>query len=41
MRRQLLPALMMLVIFTVITGFVYPLVVTGIAQTAFKDKANG
>jgi K+-transporting ATPase ATPase C chain len=41
MRRQLLPALMMLVIFTVITGFVYPLVVTGVAQTAFNDKANG
>jgi K+-transporting ATPase ATPase C chain len=41
MRRQLLPALLMLVIFTVITGFVYPLVVTGVAQTAFNDKANG
>lgn len=41
MRRQLLPAFLMLVIFTVITGLIYPLVVTGLAQTAFKDKANG
>jgi K+-transporting ATPase ATPase C chain len=41
MRRQLLPALLMLVIFTIITGLAYPLVVTGVAQTAFKDKANG
>jgi K+-transporting ATPase ATPase C chain len=31
----------MLIIFTVITGLIYPLVVTGFAQTAFKDKANG
>lgn len=41
MRRQLLPAIMMMVVFTVITGIAYPLVVTGIAQGAFADKANG
>lgn len=41
MRRQLLPALGMLAIFTVLTGLAYPLVVTGIAQTAFGDKADG
>jgi K+-transporting ATPase ATPase C chain len=41
MRRQLLPALVMLVAFTVITGIVYPLVVTGIAQLFWADKANG
>jgi potassium-transporting ATPase KdpC subunit len=41
MRRQLLPALGMLVVFTVITGLAYPLVVTGIAQGLFADKANG
>jgi K+-transporting ATPase ATPase C chain len=41
MRRQLLPALGMIVVFTVLTGLVYPLVVTGFAQVAFHDKANG
>jgi K+-transporting ATPase ATPase C chain len=41
MRRQLLPALIMMLVFTVITGGVYPLVVTGIAQLLFHDKANG
>lgn len=41
MRRQLLPALAMVLVFTVLTGLLYPLVVTGIAQTAFKDKADG
>jgi K+-transporting ATPase ATPase C chain len=30
-----------LIVFTVITGVAYPLVVTGIAQVAFKDQANG
>ena len=41
MRRQLLPALVMVIVFTVLTGLVYPLVVTGIAQGVFKDKADG
>ncbi|HET6663796.1 MAG TPA: K(+)-transporting ATPase subunit C [Acidimicrobiales bacterium] len=41
MRRQLFPAFMMMVVFTVITGFVYPLMVTGIAQGLFNDKADG
>jgi len=31
----------MLLLFTLLTGLVYPLVVTGIAQVAFHDKANG
>ena len=30
-----------LIVFTLVTGVVYPLVVTGIAQVAFKDQANG
>jgi K+-transporting ATPase ATPase C chain len=30
-----------LIVFTVITGVAYPLVVTGIAQVAFKHQANG
>src|SRR5262249_8485731 len=39
--RQLPTALGMLLVFTVITGLVYPLVLTGIAQGFFHDKANG
>jgi K+-transporting ATPase ATPase C chain len=31
----------MLVILTVLTGVVYPLVMTGAAQALFKDKADG
>jgi K+-transporting ATPase ATPase C chain len=39
--RQLLPALAAVVVFTVVCGLVYPLVVTGVAQIGFHDKANG
>lgn len=41
MRRQLLPALVMMIVFTVLLGVVYPLVVTGIAMVGFGDKAEG
>ena len=41
MRRQFLPSLMMLLVFTVITGLMYPLAVTGVAQVLFHDQANG
>jgi len=41
MRRQLVPAIVSMVIFTVALGIVYPLVITGIGQVAFNDKANG
>jgi K+-transporting ATPase ATPase C chain len=41
MRRQLFPALAMVVIFTVVCGLAYPLVITGIAQGIFADKADG
>ncbi|MXM63892.1 potassium-transporting ATPase subunit KdpC [Streptomyces sp. HUCO-GS316] len=34
-------ALRMLLVLTVVTGVIYPLVVTGIGQLAFSDKANG
>jgi K+-transporting ATPase ATPase C chain len=35
------PALVLLLILTVITGIVYPLLITGIAQIAFPTEANG
>jgi K+-transporting ATPase ATPase C chain len=35
------PALALLVVFTLLTGLVYPLVITGVSQALFKDKANG
>jgi K+-transporting ATPase ATPase C chain len=41
MRRQLLPALIMVLVFTMVTGGIYPLAVTGISQLLFHDKANG
>jgi len=39
--RQLRPALLVAVVFTVICGVIYPLLTTGIGQAAFNDKANG
>jgi K+-transporting ATPase ATPase C chain len=39
--RQLGPAVVGVLVFTVLCGLVYPLVVTGVAQVAFHDKANG
>ncbi|MET7857865.1 potassium-transporting ATPase subunit KdpC [Streptomyces sp. NPDC005318] len=39
--RRHLAALRMLLVFTVITGLAYPLLVTGITQAAFPHPANG
>ena len=41
MVKQLRPALFMLAILTLLTGVIYPLLVTGIAQLAFPCQANG
>jgi len=38
---QLRPALVALLIFTALTGFLYPLAVTGVSQLVFPDQANG
>ena len=40
-RRQILPAVLMLAVLAILTGIVYPLVVWGIGQVAFKSRADG
>jgi len=39
--RNLLVAVLMTVVTTVLLGVVYPLVITGLAQVIFPDQANG
>jgi K+-transporting ATPase ATPase C chain len=39
--RNLVAAVLMTIVTTLILGIVYPLVITGIAQAAFPDQANG
>ncbi len=39
--RTLRQAVVSIVVFTVITGVIYPLIVTGVAQLAFPRQANG
>ncbi len=41
LRRVLWPAISLLVVMTLVTGFAYPAVVTAIAQVAFPHQANG
>ena len=41
MLRELKPALLLLVAFTLLTGLVYPFLVTGLAQVIFPHRANG
>src|SRR5215471_7850021 len=38
---QLKPAIVILALLTLLTGVVYPLVVTGVAQVIFPGRANG
>jgi K+-transporting ATPase ATPase C chain len=41
MFKELKPAFMMMVVMTVLTGLLYPAVITVIAQVVFRDQANG
>jgi potassium-transporting ATPase KdpC subunit len=41
MKKNLITALLMTVVTTILLGLIYPLVITGLAQLLFKDKANG
>ncbi len=41
LREQFRPALVLLLLLTIVTGFAYPLAVTAIAQLAFPARANG
>src|SRR5579871_6077783 len=41
MKKNLKTAVLMTIATTILLGIIYPLVVTGLAQVFFKDKANG
>jgi potassium-transporting ATPase KdpC subunit len=39
--KLFIQSILLTIVFTVLTGILYPLVITGIAQIAFRDQANG
>jgi potassium-transporting ATPase KdpC subunit len=40
-QKYLRPAIVLTILFTILTGFIYPGVITGIAQLVFPSQANG
>ena len=40
-RKYIVTCILLLAIFALLTGIVYPMVMTGFAQVAYKQKANG
>jgi len=41
MKKNLITAVLMTIAMTILLGLIYPLVITGLAQVLFRDKANG
>lgn len=41
MKKNLMTAILMTIVTTILLGLVYPLAVTGLSQVLFNDKANG
>jgi K+-transporting ATPase ATPase C chain len=41
MRKEIRPAIVLILAFTVITGVMYPLAVTGVSEVIFPDQATG
>ena len=41
MKRDLVASIVAMVVFTILLGLVYPLVITGVSQVAFPGNANG
>ena len=41
MKRDIVTAVIGMIVFTILLGFVYPLFITGVSQLAFPGNANG
>jgi K+-transporting ATPase ATPase C chain len=41
MWKELKPGFMMMLVMTVLTGVIYPVVITAVSQVLFRDQANG
>ena len=41
MRRDLVTAFIAVIVFTILLGFAYPMLVTGVSQVVFPGNANG